>query len=169
MRFAVRPWHKDGMTVLHKLATADVPRHAGGAVNVSRAIGGAAPALFRLLSDSALNRAALDVCGAAVAIVDATEPSHPLVYANPAFSALTGREPSDCSGRSMIPLLVIDATAIATWLPAGGDQARIEFQLRRADGSTVRVEAVAGDVRGTRGQRTHWVLTFSDLERLGRG
>ncbi len=156
------------MTVLHKLAPTDVPRHAGGALKVPRAIGGAAPALFRLLSDSALNRAALDVCGAAIAIVDASELSHPLVYVNAAFAALARREHAQCVGRSMIPLLVIDATAIAGWLPAGGDRSRVEFDLWRGDGSSLRVEGVAGEVRGTRGQRTHWVLTFNDLEQFGR-
>lgn len=137
-------------------------------MKVPRAIGGAAPALFRLLSDSALNRAALDVCGAAIAIVDAVDLSHPLVYVNPAFATLARREQADCVGRSMLSLLVADATGIADWLPAGGLRSRIEFDLRGGDGCAVRVEGVAGDVRGTRGQRTHWVLTFNDLRQTGR-
>ena len=156
------------MTYFDKAAVLDRPRHAGGAVQMAKAIGGAAPALFRLLSDSALNRAALDVCGAPVAIVDASATAYPVVYVNPAFEALFGHASRDAVGRPARALLVSDERALLCWLPWGGEGARVELACHHSDGSTIRVEAVAGDVRGTRGERTHWVLTFTDLDRLGR-
>lgn len=133
---------------------------------MARAIGGAAPALFRLLSDSALNRAALDVCAAPVAIVDARATANPVVYVNPAFEALFGYAGKEVIGRTVQALLAPDALALLGWLPWGGEHSRVEMESRRRDGSTVRVEAVAGDVRGTLGERTHWVLTFTDLDRF---
>lgn len=155
------------MTYLDKAAVLDRPRHAGGAVQMAKAIGGAAPALFRLLSDSALNRAALDVCAAPVAIMDACAPTYQVVYVNPAFEALFGHAGKEAVGRPARPLLVEDADVLLPWLPWGGEFSRIELACRHRDGSPIRVEAVAGDVRGTRGERTHWVLTFTDLDRLG--
>lgn len=154
------------MTFLRKASVLDRPRHAVGAVRVTRAFGGAAPALFRLLSDSALNRAALDVCGAPVAIADAAGGAAPLVYANPAFEALFRIVAADSAGRPLRELLGNEDPALDGWLPWGGEHARIEFAATRPDGSRFPVEAVAGEVRGTRGERTHWVLTFTDLERF---
>lgn len=155
-----------GMTNFDKAAVLDRPRHVGGGFQIARAIGGAAPALYRLLSDSALNRAALDVCAAPVAIIDATATAHPVVYANPAFEALLGYAASEVLGRPARALLVSEAETLLDWLPWGGELARVEFISHRRDGAPLRIEGVAGDIRGTRGERTHWVLTLTDLGRL---
>lgn len=155
------------MTVPHKSAAVlERPRHASGAVQMAKALGGAAPALYRLLADSALNRAALDVCAAPVAIMDAAATAYPLVYANPAFEALFGYERGEVLGRPARALLVSDAESLLDWLPWGGERPRVEVASRRKDGSTLRLEAVAGEVRNARAERTHWVLTFiSRIER----
>lgn len=152
------------MTLLCKRAEPlERPRHASGAVQMAKALGGAAPALYRLLSDSALNRAALDVCAAPVAIIDAAADGLPVIYANPACEALFGHKRGESLGTSARALLVGDAEALRDWLPWGGDRARIAMQSRRKDGGALSLEAVAGDVRNVRGERTHWVLTFSEL------
>lgn len=149
------------MTVLHKVGVLEQPRHAGGTVKVARALGGAAPALFKLLADSALNRAALDVCGAPLAIVDARTSSQTVTYANPAFESLFGFSTNEASGCSLFSALAaVQESALRDWLPWGGERTRVEFDTAGKDGSQLRVEAVAGDVRGSRGERTHWVLTF---------
>ena len=135
-------------------------------MKVPRALGSAAPALFRLLSDSALNRAALDVCGAAVAIVDAGDPALPIVYANPAFEATFRITVDRVVGSPAIERVAADARDLSAWSPCGGERSRVEFEAHRGDGSRFAAEAVAGEVRGTRGERTHWVLTFTDLERF---
>ena len=44
------------------------------------------PALSRLLSESALYRAALEACGFPVAILDAAHPDRPVRYVNSAFA-----------------------------------------------------------------------------------
>ena len=151
------------MTVLHKGATAvDRPRHASGAVQMAKALGGAAPALYRLLADSALNRAALDVCAAPVVIMDAAATGYPLVFANPAFEALFGYERAEALGRPARALLVSDAESLLDWLPWGGERPRVEIAAHRKDGSALCLEGVAGEVRNARAERTHWVLTFSD-------
>ena len=49
-----------------------------------------APALARLLSDSALSRAALAACGFPVALADAAAKGRPLTYVNPAFETYFG-------------------------------------------------------------------------------
>ncbi|HZN86943.1 MAG TPA: hypothetical protein VFB53_09190, partial [Burkholderiales bacterium] len=49
-----------------------------------------APALFRLLAEAALSRAALDACGLPVALADAADASRPLSYVNQAFEAFFG-------------------------------------------------------------------------------
>jgi len=143
-------------------AVLDRPRHASGAVQMAKTLGGAAPALYRLLSDSALNRAALDVCAAPVAIIDAVATSYPVVYLNPAFDALYGLDRGEALGRPARALLVSDAEALLDWLPWGGARSRVEFSSQRKDGSALAVEGVAGDVRNARGERTHWVLTISE-------
>lgn len=154
------------MTIPYKAAAVlDRPRHASGAVQMAKTLGGAAPALYRLLSDSALNRAALDVCAAPVAIVDAAATGCPVVYLNPAFDALFGFERGEAIGMPAGALLTADAEALLDWLPWGGERAQVEFASRRKDGRALAVEGTAGDVRNARGERTHWVLTIMDRGR----
>lgn len=65
----------------------------------------AAPALFRLLSDSALSRAALGACGFPLAIVDASAPTRPVSHANAAFEGFFGYKPGESLGRPLAALL----------------------------------------------------------------
>src|SRR6185295_9567834 len=64
-----------------------------------------APALFRLLSDSALSRAALGACGVPVALLDANAKAHTFTYVNCAFEAFFGYSESEAVGRSLAKLL----------------------------------------------------------------
>jgi len=133
---------------------------------MSKAQGGAAPALYRLLTDSALNRAALDACAAPVAIIDAAATGYPVVSVNPAFDDLFGYGRGEVIGKGARALLVCDAEALLDWLPWGGELSQVNVETRRKNGSALSVEAVAGDIRNARGERTHWVLTF--ICRTGR-
>ena len=56
----------------------------------------AAPALYRLLTDSALSRAALGACGIPLAILDARIPARSVTYVNPAFETFFGVRASAC-------------------------------------------------------------------------
>ena len=60
-----------------------------------------APALFRLLSDSALSRAALGACGIPLAILDAAAPARSVTYVNPAFEGFFGFHPGEALGRPL--------------------------------------------------------------------
>ena len=58
----------------------------------------AAPALFRLLADSALSRAALSACGLPLALVEADAPGCPVTYVHAAFVSLFGYRESEWRG-----------------------------------------------------------------------
>jgi PAS domain S-box-containing protein len=130
----------------------------------------AAPALFRLLSESALSRAALEACGFPVAVLDATLPSCPLTYVNAAFVQYFGWTEADAVGRSPAKLLLRgDEAALHKLLADPGT--RWHLKTCRKDGEERHVELVLGALRSVDGRLTHWVLSFSDcseLERLRR-
>src|ERR1700675_2262039 len=71
-----------------------------------------APALFRLLSDSALSRAALGACGVPVPPLDAAANNHGFTYVNAAFEAFFGYRESEALGRSVAALLFRDDEAL---------------------------------------------------------
>lgn len=155
------------MTIPDKAAVLlERPRRINGAVPTARVSGGAAPALYRLLADSALNRAALDVCAAPVGIIDAVATGYPVVYVNPAFDALFGCSAGEALGKPARAILATDTEVLLDWLPWGGAQARIALETRRrSDGVALTLDAFAGDIRNARGERTHWVLTLMDAQR----
>jgi len=129
--------------------------------------GQSAPALARLLSDSALSRAALAACGFAVALADADAKGHPITYANPAFENLFGYRADEVLGRPAITLLFPEDDAAASMFAQA--PARVHMRARRKDGSAAQVELSIGMVHGVDGRLTHWVLAFADrgeIERL---
>src|SRR5512140_401514 len=95
------------------------------------------PALARLLSDSALSRAALAACGFPVALADATAIGRPFTYANPAFEAMFGYRPDEVLGRPVITLLFPEDDAAAGMFNEA--PARLLMRARRKDGSSVEV------------------------------
>ena len=126
-----------------------------------------APALARLLSDSALSRAALAACGFAVALADADAKGHPVTYVNPAFENLFGYRADEVLGRPAITLLFPEDDAAASMFAQA--PARVHMRARRKDGSAALVELTIGMVHGVDGRLTHWVLAFADrgeIERL---
>ena len=127
----------------------------------------AAPALFRLLSDSALSRAALGACGFPVALLDAGAKGRPFTYINPAFESFFGYRQQDAVGRPAITLLFPHDEHAARLFEQA--PARFELRARRQDGSAALVELTIGMVIGADGGISHWVLAFadrSDLEKL---
>ncbi|MGQ0511682.1 MAG: PAS domain S-box protein [Betaproteobacteria bacterium] len=125
-----------------------------------------APALYRLLSDSALSRAALGACGFPVVLADAGAMGHPITFANHAFEAYFGYRADEVTGRPAITLLFPeDETAASMFENA---PARVEMRIRRKDGSTAHVELTIGMVHGASGHLSHWVLAFADRSELER-
>jgi PAS domain S-box-containing protein len=125
-----------------------------------------APALARLLSDSALSRAALAACGFPVALSDASAKGRPLTYVNAAFESFFGYRADEVLGRPLITLLFPEDEAAASMF----DEApvRLLMRARRKDGGAVEVELSIGMVHGVDGRVTHWVLAFADRGEIAR-
>jgi PAS domain S-box-containing protein len=144
------PWQNGGMTVANKVQRPQ-----------------AAPALFRLLSESSLSRAALEACGFPLALLDATLPARPLTYVNAAFTRYFGWGEADALGRSPAKLLLRgDEAALQRLLADPGTCWRLATCGK--DGETRHVELAVGAVRSVDGKLTHWVLSFSDCSELER-
>lgn len=119
------------------------------------------PALARLLSESALYRAALGACGFPVAILDAADPVRPVVYANPAFGEFFGYDEHEVLGRPLAQLVLRGDEPLAHRLLAG-NRANWQLSVWTKDGSARRVEATIGPVRGPGERTTHWVVAFAE-------
>ena len=127
----------------------------------------AAPALFQLLSDSALSRAALNACGAPLALLDASSPRHPVSYVNAAFAAYFGFGGSEVLGKSIAALLLRGDEALLQRVLADSPSAW-PLTAWRKDGAALQIQLALGAVRDVDGRLTHWVLTFSDRSELAR-
>ena len=125
-----------------------------------------APALARLLSDSALSRAALAACGFPVALADAVAKGRPLTYVNPAFEAFFGYRPDEALGRPAITLLFPEDEGAASMF--NNAPMRLQMRARRKDGAKVDVELSIGMVHSVEGRLTHWVLAFADRSEMER-
>jgi PAS domain S-box-containing protein len=122
-----------------------------------------APALFRLLAEAALSRAALDACGLPVALADAAG-SRPLTYVNQAFESFFGYRAAEALGRPVLVLLAIDPASPESLFRERAPSAVLRAQ--RKDSSLAFVEVSVGAVHGSDGRVTHWVLAFSDRTEL---
>jgi PAS domain S-box-containing protein len=147
------------MTVPDKLFNGSKPRQGG-----TRAV--VAPALARLLSDSALSRAALAACGFPVALADAGAKGRPLTYVNPSFEAFFGYRAEDVLGRPVITLLFPEADGAADMF--NDAPVRLQMRARCKDGTGAEVELSIGMVHGVEGLLTHWVLAFADRSEIAR-
>ena len=127
----------------------------------------AAPALFRLLADSALSRAALDACGFPLAIFDAESAARGVTYVNPAFEDFFGYRASEALGQPLAKLVFRGDDSLAGRLLA---ESASRWQVRAwgKDGSARYVEAALSALRGADGRRTHWVVAFSDRDEIER-
>jgi PAS domain S-box-containing protein len=126
-----------------------------------------APALFRLLSDSALSRAALGACGFPLAILDASAASRPVTFVNPAFEGFFGYRPGEPIGRPLAALVFRGDEALLHRLLAE-PASRWELKTWAKDGAPRHVELALGAVRSAEGRLTHWVAAFTDRSETER-
>jgi PAS domain S-box-containing protein len=126
-----------------------------------------APALFRLLEDSALSRAALGCCGIPLAMLDANTKSQPVTYVNSAFEAFFGYREGDALGRSLAAVLLRNDEPLLQRLFAEAPK-RWEISAWGKDGEARQVEAALAALRDTTGKLTHWVVAFTDRSELAR-
>ncbi len=130
-------------------------------------VGEPTPALARLLSESALYRAALGACGFPVAILDAADPARPVVYANAAFEEFFGYTEREVLGQPLAQLVLRGDEPLAHRLLAGS-RAHWQISVWTKDGSTRRVETTIGAVRGPGERITHWVVAFAECAERAR-
>lgn len=136
-------------------------------VNRAHARPDSAPALFKLLADSALSRAALGCCGVPLALVDAGAKGLPFTFANHAFETLFGFVQGEIVGRPFAGLLRGDESLAQRVLSEPSQ--RWELTAWGKDGEARPVEAAVSALRCADGRVSHWVIGFSDrgeLERL---
>lgn len=119
------------------------------------------PALARLLSESALYRAALEACGFPIAILDAVQPSRPVSYVNPAFEEFFGYGEREALGRGLAELVLRGDEPLAHRLLAGS-RSHWQTSVWGKDGATRRTEVTIGAVRDPDGRITHWVAAFAE-------
>ena len=121
----------------------------------------AAPALYRLLTDSALSRAALGACGVPLAILDARTPARSLTYVNPAFESFFGYRAGDALGHPLAKLLFRNDEPLVHRLLAE-PSSRWKLRAWGKDGAVRHVDVSLGAVHSAAGELTHWVVAFSD-------
>ena len=124
--------------------------------------GEATPALARLLSESALYRAALGACGFPVAILDGAQAMRPVSYVNAAFEEFFGYAEHEALGRPLAQLVLRGDEPLAHRLLAGS-RAHWQINVWTRDGTARRVEATIGAVRGPDQRITHWVAAFAEV------
>jgi PAS domain S-box-containing protein len=148
-----------GMTQVYKSGLRACPEtaRAGGRV----AARDAAPALFRLLSDSALYRAAFAACRVPLAIVEASASGKTIASVNPAFERRFGLAETEVSGRPFATALCRgDLDAESALFSEEASCAQVK--LWRKDGTSIEMDASVGAVRDESGRQTHWVVAFAE-------
>ena len=125
----------------------------------------AAPALYRLLTDSALSRAALGACGVPLAILDARIPARSLTYVNPAFESFFGYRAGDALGHPLAKLLFHNDEPLVHRLLAE-PSSRWKLRAWGKDGAVRHVDVSLGTVHSAAGELTHWVVAFSDRSEI---
>ena len=126
-----------------------------------------APALSRLLSDSALSRAALGACGFALAMLDARAGSRPVTYVNPAFEGFFGYCAAEALGRPLGTLVFRGDEPLVHRLLAESNS-RWKARAWAKDGAVRHVEIMPGAIHGPDGELTHWVVAFADRSEVER-
>jgi PAS domain S-box-containing protein len=141
-------WDNGGMTV---------PNKAGRSYT--------APALYRLLAESALSRAALGCCGIPLAMLDADAKGRPVTYVNAAFEAFFGYRETEALGRSLAALVLHNDEPLVQRL-LNDPPKRWEISAWGKDGEPRHVEVALAGLRDADGRLTHWVVVFSDRTEL---
>ena len=126
-----------------------------------------APALSRLLADSALSRAALSCCAVPIALIDAEAKGRPLSHANSAFQSYFGYSEKESIGRPLAALLFRGDDALVQRLLSELPQ-RWELSAWAKDGEPRAVEAAVASLRRSDGRLSHWVVAFSDRSEAER-
>ena len=154
------------MTMFHKHTTTPRSNARGHGLASQEA----APALFRLLSDSALYRAAMAASRVPLALLDACRAGMPYVFVNPAFERLSGYAARDAVGRPASLNLALrgGGASLETLLASAHAAATtttglwIACWVRRRDGTERAVLVAFDPVRDNQGRISHWIVALND-------
>ena len=117
-----------------------------------------------------LIRSAVEHTGQAVIIIELVQGDDPppLVYVNPAYSAMTGFALHDVVGRPVSDLYEADGpdARITRDRLRAGTQRDVETSVIRKDGSRFPVEGVFSPIPDAEGRFTHAVATFRDVTQI---
>jgi len=124
--------------------------------------------------DAGLFRGLLESSPEGVVLVDAQNPDHPVVYANPAFEVLTGYLADELIGRNLRFLQANDREQDARQrlreALERGEACRVLLRNYRKDGTLFWNETCVQPLRDARGQVTHWAGHHRDAgERIRSG
>ncbi len=135
-----------------------IPMHDGHAVD---------EASHRARSEARVRERAVLATGIAFTVADAREPDQPLVWVNPAFTAVTGYGPAEVVGRNcrFLQAPETDPAAVAQLSAAvhGGHEASVVLLNRRRDGSLFWNQVAVSPVHDGDGRLTHFVGVQSDV------
>src|SRR5580765_1224899 len=123
-----------------------------------------APALFRLLSESSLSRAALSACAIPLALLDAGAKGHPFVSVNAAFEVFFGHREGELRGRSTAVLFRGDEALAQRLL--SDPQRRWQIDAWSKDGTLRHIDISFGALHTADGSLSHWGATFSDRQEI---
>ncbi|GHA82070.1 sensor domain-containing protein [Cognatilysobacter bugurensis] len=110
---------------------------------------------------------AVEAADNGILLTDAHDPTHPIVYANPAFERMTGYRAEELTGRNARVLQGGDREqpGIESIRQAlrHGHEVRALLRNYRKDGTLFWNEMYISPVRGTRGELTHFVGVLNDV------
>lgn len=111
--------------------------------------------------------AAVNATSSAILITDPRRPGNPTVFANPAFTAMTGWPVEEALGRNRKFLSgpETDPEALGEFDAAmrDGRSAKAELSLRARNGRRFWAEVSASPIRDNEGKVTNWVIIHSDI------
>ncbi len=120
----------------------------------------AAPALFSLLSESALYRAAYAACGVAMGIADSRLERPQFISVNREFERLLGFHATEACRYPVAALILEGDNAIAATVFRNVPTRR-EIEVRRRDGSRLTVALACTPLHDASGNHTHWAVALS--------
>ncbi len=120
-------------------------------------IGRADRALKAQLRQNLRLTAAIEGAPAGIVLLDATRPDHPVTFANPSFTRLTGFGADEAIGHGLDQVYGEAAAAIP------GAERTIELMGRRRDGGVLWAEISVSAIRDAAGSLDAWMVVQTDI------
>lgn len=163
--------HKDGREVFTE-STGTAIAEAGGGVLKWRGVDYDVTERKRFEDALRLRDRAIEASSVGIIITDPHQPGNPIIYANPAFVQMTGRERDEVIGRNPRFLQGPDTDpeaieALRSALREGRD-CHLTLKNYRKDGTPFWNELFISPVKDNQGRLTHFIGTQTDITLLRR-